>query len=285
MTTEQDEITTTHESTIVSRALVQVEHYRRLWTAAQMQLGDAIAHAEAAPGFDGAPPEIIDVPHPDRQDNVTIKRNQREHPLDLMHAKGQIPPLLYQAGDRLRCDLEAAHISPIRTAQLDSIYLHTGAKAAARGKARVAVRAEDIPALFPKTISTPDRVWRDLQPFKLDALDRVNRALRAVETAVGVIYEPLAQRGRRAGSDPARGKDAVVVLMMVLRDRALVRDLEAMIKWGKQDNIRKKYLRPALEALADHYGLSVRARSGKIRSMRAPDDESNRGVKPERTSP
>lgn len=202
----------------------------------------AAAAAEAKPGYDGTPPEIVDAPEPGDNPQLRVSRNLREHPLDLMAHKRQITVEQFAAGDLYRRDLELAQISPMTGRNLESIYTVELSNAKALKEAGL----EE--ALGPKTFAAraarqPMR-WDDLRPVTLDAMDRANRARVYVERVAG--------------------RKAAEIVTHFCRDRLTVSEIGAAGRFGARNAVGK-HLQAALDALADHYGTRAR-RQGCVRS-------------------
>lgn len=203
----------------------------------------ARAAAETGPGYDGAPPVIVDAPEPGENPQIRVARNLREHPLELMAHRRQIAADQYGAGDLYRRDLELAEISPMSARHLESIYTTELSSAKALKEAGL----DEM--LGPKTFAAraPRQAlrWRDLEPYKLDAIDRANRARRAIEAAAG--------------------RDAAQIATHVCRDRLTLTELGTTKKYGNRNRVGR-LMQAALDALAEHYGMRGRGRRGAIRS-------------------
>lgn len=214
---------------------------RRLSYVASL-LDFARAAADCQPGYDGAPPIIVDAPEPGDNPQLRVSRNLREHPLDLMFHKRQITPEQYGAGEMYRRDLEMEQISPMSGRHFESIYTVELSNAKAVKEAGLGEM------MGPKTFAArrakhPLR-WDDLRPAQLDAMDRVNKARRDLE--------------QRAG------KTVAVIVTLFCRDRMTVQEIAAG-GYGHRNGVGKK-LQTGLDALAEHYGLKRRARGGGIRA-------------------
>ena len=203
----------------------------------------ARAAAEAGPGYDGAPPVIVDAPAPGENPQLRVARNVREHPLDLMAHKRQISTEQFGAGDLFRRDLELAQISPLSGRAYESIYTIELSQAKAAKEAGL----EEM--LGPKTFAArrakqPIR-WDDLRPATLDAMDRVNKA-----------FAYVAARAGRAAAD---------IAVHVCRDRLTLADVGVMRKFGHRNRVGRLF-QAALDALAEHYGTKPGRGRGGIRA-------------------
>lgn len=203
----------------------------------------AIAAAEIEPGCDGRPQEIVDAPLDGDNPQLRVARNVREHPLDLMAHKRQISTEQYGAGDLYRRDLELAQISPMTGRRFESIYTVELSNAKAAKEAGV----EDM--LGPKTFAArrakQPLVWKDLEPYRLDAMDRANKARGHVEARAG--------------------KAAALIAEHVCRDGLTVGEVASTGRYGHRNGVGRK-LQAALDALAEHYGTKPRRGAGGIRS-------------------
>lgn len=223
-----------------SQFMAGITRRRLQYVAALLDLARAAAGME--PGFDGRPPEIVDVPEPGENPQMRVARNVCEHPLDLMAHKRQISTEQYGAGDLYRRDLEMAQISPMSGRRFESIYTVELSNAKALKEAGLDTM------LGPKTFAArrakqPLR-WEDLAPLTIDAMDRANRARLFVARVAGA--------------------EAAAIAEHVCRDGLTVTDLGSTKKYGARARVGRK-LQAALDALADHYGTRARRR-GSIRS-------------------
>jgi hypothetical protein len=224
-----------------SKFLAAITRRRLFYIAALRDF--ASAAAATAPGYDGAPPEIVDVPEPGENPQLRVARNVREHPLDLMAHKQQITTEQFGAGDLYRRDLEMAQISPMTGRNLESIYTVELSNA----KALETAALSDM--LGPKTFAARGAkrtlVWDDIRPMTLDAMDRANKARLYVERVAG--------------------REAAEIVTHVCTDRLSIVELASTRKFGHRNRVGRK-LQEALDALADHYGTRPRRGRGGIRS-------------------
>lgn len=223
------------------------------------------------PGFDGKPPELSGEPQPGDNPQLTIVRNVREHPLDLMLHKKQIPAELWTAGDRFRADLEMSRISPFSGHEVLNIYTEVAPpevkKIEVTDKDGNVVRDKDGealmmagPATFHPKKARGSFTWNDVKPDVMDAMDRVKQAKRAVEAACGVHHAIIAEK--------------------ICGDRFTIREVSEGDAQGRNlyGNRKKvgRHFREALQALQDHYGgRSARRRilSGHVFDLAGEDGD------------
>jgi hypothetical protein len=225
-----------------SAYLADISKRRMAYVAILLDYARAAAEA-AEPGYDGAPPEIVDAPEPGENPQLRVSRNLREHPLDLMAHKRQITPEQFGAGEMFRRDLELAEISPMSGRAFESIYTTELSQAKA-------VKESGLDEMMgPKTFAArrakQPLAWKDLRPAQLDAMDRANKARRYVD----------ARAGKAAGE----------IVTHFCRGRLTVQEIGATRKYGARHTVGRR-LQAALDALAEHYGTKRRAGRAAIRS-------------------
>ena len=89
---------------------------------------------------------------------VTV--NIAECPLTWLHARGHLDDRQYLAGERLRADWEAAHLSPSLTMNWDPVRTNAGRRGLEPGERQIAARARFDKAVALAGPGLCDVLWR-----------------------------------------------------------------------------------------------------------------------------
>ena len=97
---------------------------------------------------------------PPRKGRRSVTVNVAESPLTWLHARGHLDDRQYLAGERLRADWEAAHLSPSLTMNWNPVRTNASRRGLEPGERQIAARARFDKAVALAGPGLADVLWR-----------------------------------------------------------------------------------------------------------------------------